>query len=113
MLTLVQILRMNEGERTTTLPSCFVCNYIIPGHFKINTLCGCEKLSVYSAEQVEVYLFISLAHFDLQVVPLFINFVDEGVQLFAGFLNQQTHAMFCYLGLVFSENIIATNILIK
>lgn len=104
---------MQERRWKNNLPSCFVYNYITLSDFKVNTFCGCEKLPVCSAEQVEVYLFISLAHFDLQVVPLFIKFVDEGVQLFAGFLSEQTDPMFCYLGLIFSEDIIVTNILTK
>lgn len=39
-----------------------------------------------AAQLEEVYLFIGLAHFGLQVVPLLIHFVDKGVKLFAGFL---------------------------
>lgn len=34
------------------------------------------------------YLFICLSHFGQQVIPLLINFVNEGVQLFAGFLKK-------------------------
>ena len=40
-------------------------------------------------EEEEVYLFISLAHFGLHVVPLFIHSVNNARQLFTGVLKQE------------------------
>lgn len=56
---------------------------------------ACEKLQRLTKSRerrslvTQVYLFFSLCHFGLQVVALFIHFVDEGVKFSAGFL--QTH----------------------
>lgn len=52
--------------------------------------------AIFTLESSEAYLFIRLAHFGLQVVPVFIHLLDEGVQLFAGFLQTQTDVMFLY-----------------
>lgn len=41
-----------------------------------------------------VYLFISLAHFDHQVIALFIHLVNECMQLSAGVLKTETDMMF-------------------
>lgn len=38
-----------------------------------------------------VYLFVSLAHFGLDVVPILIDLVNEGVKLLASFLMTCKH----------------------
>lgn len=62
----------------------FVANKHKPPLFYVIT----GEKSSEASQREEVYLFVSLAHFGLQVVPLFIHFVDEGMQLFAGFLKR-------------------------
>lgn len=43
-----------------------------------------------------MYLFIRLAHFGLQVISLLIDFVNDGMQLFAGFLFKEMGMIIIY-----------------